>query len=69
MYDEMMADTGRYPEIKITRQDNINSRLRYKEITPPSKEYRQALRKTLAVVHAINRQPIRSAARAFDGLM
>lgn len=69
MYDEMMANTGQYPEIKITRHDNINSRLRYKEITAPSKEYRQALRKTLAVVHTINKQPIRSAARAFDGLM
>ncbi|MEE9302466.1 MAG: radical SAM protein, partial [Thiotrichaceae bacterium] len=69
MYDEMLADTNLYPEIKIVRQDNINSRLRFKEIEPPSKEYRQALSKTLAVVHAINKQPIRSAARAFDGLM
>ncbi len=69
MYDDMIAGTNQYPEIKIARQDNINSRLRFKEISPPSKEYRKALNKTLAVVHAINKQPIRSAARAFDGLM
>lgn len=69
MYDEILADTNRYPEIKIVRHDNINSRLRYKEVIPPTKEYKQALQKTLAVVYAINKKPIRSAARAFDGLM
>jgi radical SAM superfamily enzyme YgiQ (UPF0313 family) len=69
MYDEMMADSNRYPEIKIVRHDNINSRLRYKEVRPPTKEYKQALEKTLGVVYAINKKPIRSAARAFDGLM
>jgi radical SAM superfamily enzyme YgiQ (UPF0313 family) len=69
MYDEMLADTDSYPEIKITRQDKINSRLNYKEIVPPTRGYKKALSKTLAIVHEINRQPIRSAARAFDGLM
>ncbi|MEE9413498.1 MAG: radical SAM protein [Methylococcales bacterium] len=69
MYDEMMADTNLYPEIKISRHDTINSRLLYKEVTPPTKAYQQALSKTLAVVYAINKKPIRSAARAFDGLM
>lgn len=69
MYNQLMADTDSYPEIKITHQDKINSRLNYKEIIPPTKEYKKALNKTLSIVHEINRQPIRSAARAFDGLM
>ncbi len=69
MYDEMMAGTNLYPEIKIVSPDNINSRLRFKETVPPSKEYKLALNRTLTVVHTINNKAIRSAARAFDGLM
>lgn len=69
LYDKVVANSGLYPEIKITRQDDINSRLHYKEKTAPTKAYKKALSKTLAIVHKINKQPIRSAARAFDGLM
>ncbi|MEE9396459.1 MAG: radical SAM protein [Methylococcales bacterium] len=69
LYDSMLAKDKLYPDIKITRHDDINSRLRYKEIAQPTKQYRQALNKTLAIVHAINKRSIRSAARAFDGLM
>lgn len=69
MYDEIVANTNLYPEIKVVSYDNQNARLNYREITPSSKKYKQALRKTLAIVHAINKKPVRSEAREFDGLM
>ncbi|MCK5829450.1 MAG: B12-binding domain-containing radical SAM protein [Methylococcales bacterium] len=69
MYNDLVAGTRLYPEIKVTHHDKINSRLQYKESQAPSKEYSRALHRTLAIVHAINMRPLRSAARAFDGLM
>lgn len=69
MYENLSADRTHYPDIKALRQDRVNSRWHYKATKTPSKEYRKALQRTLKIVYTINSRPIRSAARAFDGLM
>lgn len=46
-----------------------SARMVWEEAGAADRAYRREKRRVLAAVHAINRRPLRSSARAFDGLM
>jgi anaerobic magnesium-protoporphyrin IX monomethyl ester cyclase len=69
------------PIYEAMRGDELQQRMRVWRIDPQQgrawadlaesgrRDYRKALKRTLAAVHAINRREVRESARQFDGLM
>lgn len=55
--------------LDIIRLDTQRGRAIYRNRAVRSKEYRRAKRRALNAVYAINKRPLRDAARQFDGLM
>jgi anaerobic magnesium-protoporphyrin IX monomethyl ester cyclase len=60
------AQAGKF---KILRLAHRKAKADYLNLETNCRAYRRAKRRALAAVYAINRKPIRSAARQFDGLM
>lgn len=69
VYDAVTTDSARYPDLELQRLDEQNAALRYRNRQLHGRDYRRAKLRVLAAVHAINRREVRSAARAFDGMM
>jgi anaerobic magnesium-protoporphyrin IX monomethyl ester cyclase len=75
----LLADTPIYKIIngnkaeitgfKVTKNLKAKARSNYTQNRPDHPAYSKALKKVLHIVHDINRRPIRSAARQFDGVM
>ncbi|TAJ71335.1 MAG: radical SAM protein [Phenylobacterium sp.] len=65
----VMESPEAYPNLRLTRLDGRRAQARYVSRDGSSASYRKAKLKVLRAVYAINRRPIRSSARAFDGLM
>jgi radical SAM superfamily enzyme YgiQ (UPF0313 family) len=55
--------------LDIIRLDTQRGRAIYRNRDVRSKDYRRAKRRALNAVYAINKRPLRDAARQFDGLM
>ncbi|WP_252257612.1 B12-binding domain-containing radical SAM protein [Erythrobacter aurantius] len=55
--------------LDIIRLDTQRGRAIYRNRDARSKDYRRAKRRALNAVYAINKRPLRDAARQFDGLM
>lgn len=58
-----------YPGMRVARHDARNGRLIVVNEDSGSRRYRRAKARVLRAVHRINRRPLRTSARAFDGLM
>jgi len=69
IYEAVYADPGAFPNLRLTGRDARHARARYVSCDVGSKAYREAKARVLAAVHAINRRPVTSSARMFDGLM
>jgi anaerobic magnesium-protoporphyrin IX monomethyl ester cyclase len=69
MHSALEADPQAYPGLRVRGPEAARAKLRYSSSIGRKHEERAALDRVLRVVHAINRRPVRSAARAFDGLM
>jgi radical SAM superfamily enzyme YgiQ (UPF0313 family) len=75
----LLADTPIYQKIngnkveitgfKVIKQIKAKARSNYVYSRTDQSAYAKALTKVLRIVHDINRRPIRSAARQFDGVM
>lgn len=65
LHDEPM----RYPNLHIVRSDHQRARVKYVNTDIGRPSYRKAKARVLRAVFEINRRPIRSSARHFDGLM
>ena len=59
----------RHPNIQFLKVDHKNARVRYLNTDVGRPSYRKAKARVLRAVYEINRRPIRSSARHFDGLM
>jgi len=53
----------------VREHHHDRARSEYRSAVPRDRAYRQAKARALAVVHQINRKPLRRGARQFDGLM
>ena len=60
---------GDQPPLDISAHRHERARSEYRLRTPRDRAYRRAKARALALVHQINREPLRDAARQFDGLM
>ena len=60
---------NRFHGIEVQVWDHRLARAEYSNSTTTARDYRKVKREVLAIIHAINRQPLRDAARQFDGLM
>lgn len=69
IFFETTAAETPHPIIDVRRLDARRARAVYVSRDTKSRAYRQAKARLLRAVYAINRRPIRSSARAFDGLM
>jgi anaerobic magnesium-protoporphyrin IX monomethyl ester cyclase len=69
MHSALEADPQAYPGLRVRGPEAARAKLRYSSSIGRKHDERAALDRVLRVVHAINRRPVRSAARAFDGLM
>lgn len=69
MHAELQRDPSAYPGLRVRGPEAERAKLRYSSVIGRGREERAALDRVLRIVHAINRRPVRSAARAFDGLM
>jgi anaerobic magnesium-protoporphyrin IX monomethyl ester cyclase len=75
----ILEDTPIYHQVKDAEKSNLKrkilyfdrrrARAEYSEGDTGSTSYRKAKARVLSEVYAINRRPVRSSARAFDGLM
>lgn len=65
----IQAGHAQYANIKVFESDRRNARTRYVNVETGGRAYRRAKAAVLRQVFEINRRPIRSSARAFDGLM
>ncbi|WP_159974512.1 B12-binding domain-containing radical SAM protein [Roseobacter cerasinus] len=65
----MMSRAAGDVPLQIRRQDSKQARVIYRNREPRVPAYRKAKAHALALVHEINRRPLRDAARQFDGLM
>jgi radical SAM superfamily enzyme YgiQ (UPF0313 family) len=61
--------TDGHPKVEILKLAHRKARAEYTNRSIENPAYRKAKRDALAVVFEINRRPIRSSARQFDGLM
>lgn len=69
IYEAIADSPSRYPQLTITKLDYRQGRAQYVNAETGSIAYRKAKARVLRAVYAINRRKLRSAARAFDGLM
>jgi len=69
LHRETIESHHKYTQIRIVKSDDRNSIVRYTNSSTGNKSYRRAMRRVLAAVYRINRQPVRIEARAFDGVM
>jgi radical SAM superfamily enzyme YgiQ (UPF0313 family) len=60
---------AKYPGLKDLEWEYRYARSRYRYLPAEKEPYRRALRRVLRAVHAINRKPLKPAAREFDGVM
>ncbi len=66
---DLRARPDLYPNIRVTGFDRRDVRARYTNIDGRGKTYRRAKARVLRAVYDVNRNPIRSGAQMFDGLM
>ena len=66
---EYAADPSRYPGLEDLVYDHRSGSSRYRYRPAESRPYRRAIARLCDVVHAINRRPLKPAARDFDGLL
>ncbi len=66
VWDTVTAADG---PLEVDGIDTQRGRARYRNKQPRLSDYRRAKRRALDAVYAINRKPLRDAARQFDGLM
>ncbi len=69
IHDALRSTPGAVPELRVTRADYRNAKLRQVNVHAGGGAYRRALNRVLAAVYAINRRPVQRTARIFDGLM
>lgn len=69
IYDELLSPNSRLTMLQPERRDARNGKIWYQSAEGGDRHYRRAKAKVLDLVYQINRRQIRSAARAFDGLM
>ncbi|MGB5598033.1 MAG: radical SAM protein [Thiothrix litoralis] len=60
---------NRFQGIAVQSWDHRLARAEYRNTANTSAAYRKVKREVLAIIHAINSQPLRDDARQFDGLM
>jgi hypothetical protein len=58
-----------YPGLQGLEWEYRYARSRYRYLPAEKEPYRRAMRRVLRAVHAINRKPLKPAAREFDGVM
>lgn len=68
IYERMFAENGA-EALTHLRRDHRNARARYRNPHTEDRAYRREKARALAAVFRINRKPVRSGARQFDGLM
>ena len=69
IYKIINGDKVEMTGFKVTKNLKTKARSNYIYKRPDQSAYSKALTKVLGIVHDINRRPIRSAARQFDGVM
>ena len=69
IYKIINGDKVEVTGFKVTKNLKAKARSNYIYKRPDQSAYSKALTKVLGIVHDINRRPIRSAARQFDGVM
>lgn len=69
VYESLHNDPKRYADLALVRDDPRNAAADYRRTGDASREYRRMKRRVLDAVYTINRRELRSAARAFDGMM
>lgn len=69
IHQAVMENPAAYPSLRLTRLDGRRAQARYVNRDGAGAAYRKAKLRVLRAVYAINRRPVRSSARAFDGLM
>lgn len=69
IYDEIKDSPRDFRGLRIVRHEHRIARTRYWNTAAEDRAYRRAKARVLRAVYAVNRRPIRSAAREFDGLM
>lgn len=68
IWKQMQEKAGAGPLV-VREHHHDRARSEYRSAVPRDRAYRQAKARALAVVHQINRKPLRRGARQFDGLM
>ncbi len=66
---DQMNQAGSDAILEVERRDDRRGRSLYRNVEAKSKAYRRAKARALRTVYEINREPLRDAARQFDGLM
>jgi radical SAM superfamily enzyme YgiQ (UPF0313 family) len=69
IYDEIKHSPRDFGGLRILRHEHRIARTRYWNTAAEDRAYRRAKARVLRAVYAVNRRPIRAAAREFDGLM
>lgn len=69
VYARKKSDALYHPEMRVTQWDDLQGHARYVNAEQSSRSYRRAKARLLSIIYDINRREIRSAARAFDGMM
>lgn len=69
VYDAMFAQTCETAMLDQLAQDPRNAKAEYRHLLTEDRSYRRQKARALQVVYRINRRPVRSVARQFDGLM
>ncbi len=69
IWQEMMDKSGAGAELELTVSDHARAKFRYRRRQPFGRDYRRSKARVLAIVHEINKRPLRDSARQFDGLM
>lgn len=69
VFHDTMQRAGPSPKLALRAVDHRQARVHHRNPVGAEQAYRRAKARALAVVHAINRKPLRDEARQFDGLM
>lgn len=69
IYDEIKDSQGNFKGLRVVRHEPRMARSRYWNTAAENHAYRRAKARVLRAVYAVNRRPIRTGAREFDGLM
>jgi anaerobic magnesium-protoporphyrin IX monomethyl ester cyclase len=69
IYDQLNRSPGDFAEMRDLRHEHRFARTHYWNKAGESRAYRRAKARVLRAVYDVNRQPLRSSAREFDGLM